>query len=59
MTCKPRETLVSSEIGIAESDQPYPLTVEEPRALLAGMPEHAASVVKPFVDNFDGDRGTA
>ena len=27
--------------------------------MLAGMPEHAATVVKLFADNFDGDRGTA
>ena len=42
-----------------ESDQFYPLTVEEGNVLLAGMPEHAATMVKLFTDNVDGDRGTA
>jgi hypothetical protein len=31
----------------------------EARILLAGLPENATNVVKSFIDNFDGERGTA
>ena len=42
-----------------DGTQSYPLTVEEARLLLAGMPEPAQSVMRTFAENYDGKRGTA
>ena len=38
-----------------DGDESYPLSVEEARILVKGMPEHATAVIKTF----DGERGTA
>ena len=62
--------LVAEDIGAArqsyidhewnpDGDESYPLSVEEARVLVKGMPGHATAVIKTFVDNFDGERGTA
>ena len=37
----------------------YPLTEEEARHLLHGMPESARSLLLAFAERFDGERGTA
>ena len=42
-----------------DGDHSFPLSVEEARLLVAGMPEHATAVINLFVDNFDGERCAA